>query len=282
MKTSTSLMLGLAAWLLANPGSVVAAEAEELSPRVRSGAPLSSDFLIVSGGFNRVSSGPAGGVTSLDWVHLSGNGKTYTTGAEAHSVGDNRWAFARLSSPLFEIDRFESRIGASIGGGKTAGERFPYQIYHASASYQATHQFYLTLSEQYLRLGEARGHLIKPGVTIFLNPRLTTELSFARSIGGNIQTQLVSGRLDLAGRPAGFFGGVVIGHTSPEIVRIGFGNETPGQRMREAYFGIRFRFREIEWTVVADFPDLGTNRQQIYTVGMKLPLRRNRRVHHEK
>jgi len=275
MKTSPGLVR-VAAWILLTAGSAIAAEPEE-APRpdgVRA-AGFPSDALILTGGFNRVSSAADGGSASLDWVHLTWPGKTYTAGVEVHSIGNSRWSFAKISAPLLKQERGELRIRADLGGGKTVGEDFPYQIYEASASYQAARRLYLTLNEQYLRIGDARGHLLKPGAMLLLSPRLTAEGSFARSIAGNIQTQFAAGRLDLAAQPVGIFGGVVIGHTAPEIVKVGIGNGTPGQDLREAYFGVRLRFQEIEWTVVADFPDLGTNRQQTLTVGVKLPLRRS-------
>ena len=277
MRTFHGTLLGIAALILLSTGLGVVSEAGELSPEPHPGVPLTHDFLVLTGGFNRVASSGDGGITSLDWVHLTRSGKTYTAGAEAHSVGDSRWAFLTFGSTLLKMDRFQLQIRGSFGGGNADGENFSYQSYEATVSYKTTQQFYLTLDEQYLKIGDAHGLLIKPGTTIFIRPWLRAELSFSQSVGGNVQTQLGSGRLDVDARAVGLFGGIAGGHTSPEIVRVEFGSETPGQSLKEAYLGFRLRLREIEWTVVADFPDLATNRQQIITVGLKLPLRRNRR-----
>lgn len=264
-------MIGFILLLLLSGATV--AVAQSAHPLTEISASSDVDALVITGGLDLFGSATRGGNGSVEWLHSNATGMTYTLGAAAFTVLDSNWAFGRGSIAFRPSDKIVVQAQASVGGGHMAGTTFPYQIYEGGLTYKTTDRVYLKINEQYLGIGEVKGHLLKPGVMLLLTQRFTADIAYAHSIAGNIDSAFLTSRFDFKTRRMGFLGGIAMGRAPAEIVNLKVGGQPRSETWKEVFVGFSIPLPWGELTVISDFPNLGATRRQTLTFGWKMPLR---------
>ena len=177
-----------------------------------------SDYIIVEGHSVRIPSVAAtGGAGGVHWLRTTRGGATLSTGVEAFSIAGSRWTVANAGGAFRPFANLVLHSQARVGRGRLTGEAFDYRMYEGGIAYRAGSRLHLTLADQYWHVADTRGHLIKPGLSWLPHRRLSADLTYARSAHGNLDANLVAGRLGMTIRSVTVIGGVAEGRGTAEL-----------------------------------------------------------------
>lgn len=263
------------AFLVAACGSL--ANAEDLARPMQGPADVAqivadTDSLIVAGQFDRITGAARGGGGAVDWVRTRADGTTLTAGIAHYALGGSEWTLARGGGALRFDDRVIVQGEASAGGGRADGASFSYLVLVARLHYRLASAAYLGLEERYIDIAATHGHLPKVSALIVASPALSADIGYARSAGGNLDTEFATARIDWQTRTARLFGGFVRGRIAPTVVNVDVGAGAPSKALREWFLGIAVPVSRIELTVSTDTIKLTDVRRQIVTVGVRIPI----------
>jgi hypothetical protein len=236
-------------------------------------ASASTDYLIVAGEWDHVVSTQGGGTGSIDWLRATPSGSTYAAGAAVSSITDSRWGIGKGEIALRPREGLILHAQARIGGGYTSGARFSYRAYDAGLAYRTSTRLYVTFDDQYLHVGETRGHLLKPGLAFSPARRVTTELTYAHSAGGTLDAEHVAGRLAVTMRQATLVSGAAAGRTAPEVFDVGVGGAVMTRDLREGFLGVQIRLPGAELMLIWSDLDVDAIHKRTLAASLKYQLR---------
>ncbi len=238
---------------------------------------LSEDRLLLTGNgstLNRSVSGGGGG--SLGWLHNFNPSTSLGIAGEYQTIANAHWSFGSLSGAVGGGSgglKWNAFAEGHEGAGDIGHKRFDYSVIAAGASGTFGSRLTILAESRQFDVDTAHGNLPKLGLSYLATPRLLLGASYARSIGGNLRSQITTARIDLYNRPVNAFVGYAFGHTAPELVvgtgavlgqtTITFG---PVPRLREGFAGLSKAFRRVEWTVLGDYQELSSTRRATVTV----------------
>ena len=123
------------------------------------------------------------------------------------------------------------------------------------------HRLAVQLDDRQFEVEKTHGNLPKLGLSYSWNPHISTAVSYAYSVSGNLGTHLTSVRIDLYSPKVNFLAGGAFGQVSPTV--LGLEILLPGKTLHEGYVGMTKPLPRLrgELTLVADYQDLsGSNR----------------------
>ena len=257
-----------------NPTAEIPASAIVSTAQEREGsAATARDFLVVAGGAD-TSGGATGRNVSLDWIRvLEKQDAFFSGGFSSFWAPASHWSFGKGSAAFRPADKFILEGQARIGAGHTGNTSFPYRVFNGTLTYQSFSRLHLRFGTEQIRIAETHGNIVKPGVTLLVSRLVAADMTYAGSVSGNVGTAYLAGRIDVAAQPAGFFGGVAAGHTTPEVFDLHVGMPPTQQSLWEGYFGVRLEVWRAEWNVVSDFTSVGETRKRAVTLSVKVPLK---------
>jgi hypothetical protein len=88
------------------------------------------------------------------------------------------------------------------------------------------------------------------------SPRLLTNVGYAHSVSGNLNTEVFTGRLDRFGQHANFIVGCAFGQADPSVVNLQPGLSLPSQTLKQGFIGIGKTFSGGEIQMLADYLQL--------------------------
>lgn len=236
------------------------------------GSTRAADSLIIAGQIDRVYPASGGG-GSVDWLHASVNGATLSGGVASYALGDSRWTFGRAGGAARLDDRFLVHGQASLGGGRTADSHFAYRLFSAGAFYGISPTTYLKGEDQYVDIGTTRGHLLKAGIAFLPLRDVTVDIGYARSAGGNLNSEFVATRVDWQTRYGRILGGLALGRSVRDLFNIDVGSGKPNADLRELFVGVAVPIARAELTIVIDVLGFEEVRRRTLTLSLKVPLR---------
>jgi hypothetical protein len=238
---------------------VAAAFAFVLAPAAR-GAGSSDDRIAVSADGATLTGTNGGGGGSLGWLHNFDADSLAGIAAEHQVIGDARWTFGSLNGSLTrgpENQRYSVYGEAHQGAGNDGSRAFHYSIQALGVAGTYFHRLSAQLEDKQIDVEGTRGNLPKVGVAYLWNAHLQTQLSYSRSVSGNLGTRLTAARIDVYGPLANVFAGVAFGPASPVIILNFQGGTIPGRQLHEGYVGLSKALpRHSELSVVADYQNL--------------------------
>jgi hypothetical protein len=236
----------------------------------------SADSILLTASADRFNSGELGSNASLDWIHHSASlprpRRTHTLGLAVYSAGDSRWSFGKLGAAYPLNDRITVQGQGSVGGGKTAGNGFGYQVYDNSVTAKVDPHFYFRLGHQFYRIAGSRSYLLKPGLVLVPTRRVQADLTYAHSALGNIGSQFFSGRIDFATRAVDWLGGLSWGDSTPGNLNLEIESAPRAQKFHDVFVGVSFRLPQSVLTVTGDFLDTEPSRRRSLTIAWKVPI----------
>lgn len=247
----------------------------ELSARPGAGVPLPRGVLFLSLELSDLSPGTGGERAAIDWVQPTRLGPTWFAGLSTSRLAGTEWNVGRFGAAAKVASKTTLDGEVHLGGGHTGDDRFDYRVIEAGLTHEIVdRRLYLKLKDRYLDIDATRGNLLEAGFTYLPGRRWSTQLTYARSTGGNFDTDYVSGRLDVAAhRRLRLLGGFALGRTRPEIFNV-IGEDAVD--LEEVFLGIVFPVRGTELTVVLDRLELGGVERGTVSLSLRVPWRRSR------
>jgi hypothetical protein len=251
-----SPLVALAAvWLAPHP----ACAADSTATALAAPSAPSPDSVVISANGSTLTGATGGGGGSLTWLHDFTAG-VLGVGGEYQRLADTHWAFGSLSGSVSTgspNDKWTFSADGHLGTGDTntpvGVHHFDYRVEGASVTSTLGGKFTLQLEGRQYDIDTTHGTLPKAGVGVLWTPHWQTSVSYGRSVGGNLGTELETLRLDHYGAAVNWLLGAAAGHVAPRIVNIYTGATGSAPQLREGYLGLSKAFGRSDWAILGDY-----------------------------
>jgi len=200
------------------------------------------------------------GAGSLNYLHYLTPNALFGVGAEHQFIEDATITFgaARAAWGRGEPGSRTTLIGEVLyGEGDDAGRDFDYQVIAGGITQGLTKQLSLEVEARDFDIDTTHGLLPKLGVSYLWSPRFLTYVSYAKSVSGNLGTELTTGRIDYYGSVVNLKFGGASGRANPAVLILQPGITLPAVQSKQAYAGIGKTFRRGEVLLLADYLETG-------------------------
>jgi hypothetical protein len=200
--------------------------------------PSSFDRLVFSADGSSLTGTNGGGGGSIAWLHNFDTDKLIGLAAEHQVLSVSHWSFGSLTGAVTVgpgDKRYTFYGEAHEGAGDDGGKGFKYNVEAIGVTGTYFRRLSATLEDKQINVETTHGNLPKVGLSYLWSPHFQTALSYQYSFGGNLGTQLTSGRFDIYG-PVNFLGGFAVGQASPTV--LGFLVTLPPHHLTEGYVGV--------------------------------------------
>ena len=260
-------------WLAA---ALMGAEAAAVEPPLPSPTPaaVGDQRLVFSTNGSTLTGGSGGGGASAAWLGSVGPDAVLGAGAEYQQIANAHWTTGSFTGSMgFGGGRTHLYVDAHEGAGDIGDHAFHYSLGSLGLLGQLTPELTLQLEERYIDIDTSHGSLPKLGLTYRMTLQLSATASYAKSVGGNLGTRLVVGRVDYTGVGFNALAGLAGGPAAPAVIFPGLHVVKPGPQLREGFVGIGKPFGRTEWLLLGDYQDVGGTRRTSITVNCTVHLR---------
>ncbi len=243
----------------------------------------SADRIVISANGSTLTGASGGGGGSLSWLHDFSSG-VFGIAGEYQTLANAHWAFGSLSGSLTggsPEDKWTLYGDVHLGEGDIGSyyglQRFDYDVEGAGVAGTFDGKLTVQAEARQYDIDTAHGNLPKISVGYLWTPHLQTTVSYARSVSGNLGTELATLRLDYFGRTVNWLIGGATGHVAPPIVNFYTGQTGPAPQYREGYLGIVKAFSGFDLSLLGDYLTVSGTRRITLTlvctlhVGRKAP-----------
>lgn len=209
-----------------------------------------------------------GGSGSLNWLHYITPDALFGIGAEHQFVEDATLTFGSLRGAWGHGEpssRFTLIAEAHYGEGDDDGRQFDYAVGVLGISQSLTSKFSVQLETRQIEIDTSRGNLPKLGLTYFWTPRFATQVAYARSVGGNLGTELTTGRMDYYGYVHLMAGGAS-GRANPAVLVLQPGVTLPASQSKQGFVGIGKTFSRGEVQLLGDYLEVSGSEKVTVTL----------------
>ncbi len=253
------IALGAAAVCRAQqPGTASGPAAGAVSTPLAPAAP--ADRLILSGDGATLTGTDGGGGGSAGYLHAFSADALVGVGVEYQRLYTADWAFGSLnaaySHALTATTRWSVHGEVHEGEGHTAGSFFRYGIEAVGAGSSLPGGLALDLEERQIDVAGNYGSLPKATLSKVWGTRWLTTLSYAHSVGGNLDTSYTLARVDYTGTHFNVLAGGSLGRVNPVVLNINGVLEGQTRHLNEFFFGLTKPFGRFDLSLLADEIDL--------------------------
>jgi hypothetical protein len=234
-------------------------------------APTPQDSFLASWQLDPASFADGSSGLSLDWIRRTTRGPIVTAGGGLFSIANSRWGLGRFGAAVKVSPRVTVQGQTSVGGGSTAGSRFKHLTLRGDLSTQATPRVSVTFGDEYISVAAAHGHLFRAGTAVRVSQRAAVDVTYATSIGGNLNTTFMVARVDHAAAALSVSAGVALGRTTPEIVSLTGTTSGGSQALRQVFAGISRPMGRVDLRVAIDVLRLATVTRSTLTFAVVVP-----------
>ncbi len=265
-RLSTLVVLSALLW----PQFASATDSSTVTPAAPS-AP-SADRLVISANGSTLTGASGGGGGSLSWLHDFSSG-VFGIAGEYQTLANAHWAFGSLSGSLAggspeakwtaygDVHLGEGDIGSYYGL-----QRFDYDVEGAGLAGTFDGKLTVQAEGRQYDVDTSHGNLPKIAVGYLWTPHFQTTVSYARSVSGNLGTELATLRIDHFGRTVNWLIGGATGHVAPPIVNFYTGQTGPAPQYREGYLGIAKTFARFDLSLLGDYLTVAGTKRITLTV----------------
>jgi hypothetical protein len=241
----------------------------------------SANSLIFSANGSTLTDASGGGGGSIGWLHDFSAGVLGLAG-EYQTLADAHWEFGSLTGAVSTGSasaKWTFSADAHLGSGDIAVfqglRRFNYDIEGADVAGTFGSKLTLQLDAQQYDVDTTHGALPKVGVGYLWTPHWQTTVSYARSVTGNLGTELETARVDHYGRTVNWLLGGATGHVAPAVVNLYTGINEPAPQLREGYLGLSQSFAGSDWSILGDYMKVANEKRITLTVVCTLHVGRS-------
>jgi TonB dependent receptor len=210
-----------------------------------------------------------GGIGSLNYLHYLTPDALFGLGVEHQFIEEATLTFgsARAAWGRGEPGSKTTLFGEGhYGDGDDNGREYGYSVYVLGVSQALSPQFFVDLEAREYDIDTTTGTLPKLGVSYLWTPRLLTYISYAKSFGGNLGTELTSGRINYYGSLLSLKVGASTGHANPAVLVLQPDVTLPAQQSKQGYIGIGKAFKRGEIEFLADYLETGPTEKVTLTL----------------
>ncbi|MEO8467017.1 MAG: hypothetical protein ABI640_16915 [Gammaproteobacteria bacterium] len=256
----------------------------EASPAVQQPAVPPTGRLTLSANGSTLSSADSGRGASIGWLRFLGSDALIGLSVEHQSIADAQWTFASVTGAVSHTSAggrkltFQGEV--QRGSGDEGGRSFSYRSTSAGITRAVTDRVSLRFESREIDIDRTHGNLPRLGLSVVWNAHFLTDVAYARSVSGNLGTELVSTRTDYYGARFKLLFGAAFGEAAPSVVNLQPGLALPdNSNLREAFFGVSKPLAHGEFLAVVDHLALGGNERSTLTISYAIPLRGETRSH---
>jgi hypothetical protein len=201
-----------------------------------------------------------GGGGSLNYMHYLTADALIGVGVEHQFIGESQWTFGTLRGAYgFGTPETKTTIYGELhaGQGDEDGRDFDYGIGVLGVSRFLSSNFSMQLETRQIEVDLSTGNLPKLGLTYIWRPHWVATVSYAKSISGNLGTELTSGRIDHYGRWFNVFVGGAAGQAAPVVLNLQPGVTVPVDNLKQGFVGLGKALARGEVQLVGDYLESG-------------------------
>ena len=264
-------LAGLAIGLI----SSTARSADSVAVTGTSPPSTSEDKLILTAQGSTLTGASGGGGGEIAWAHTFGPGTTASVAGDYQSIAGSHWAFGSLTGSVgwgSTGTRWTAYGEGHVGAGNTGTHPFDYGVYVAGVTGTFSGRYTVQLETRQIDIDQSHGNLPKIGLAMLVTRRLLASVSYAQSVSGNLDTDLLTARVDHYGTTLNWLAGIAEGHAAPAVVNINTGATGPAPRLKEGFAGIVRTWPRTELSLLADYLDLEGTKRITLTLSCTLHL----------
>ncbi len=239
------------------PQLAPAVDSAAVTPAAPSSA--SQNSLIISANGSTLTGASGGGGGSLAWLHDFSDAVLDIAG-EYQTLANAHWAFGSVAGSVSGGDAEakwtaygDVHLGAGDIGVYEGLQRFDYDVEGAGVAGTFGGKLTVQVEGRQYDIDTSHGNLPKIAVGFLWTPHLQTTVSYARSVTGNLGTELATLRIDHYGRAVNWLAGGATGHVAPPIVNFYTGLTGPAPQYHEGYLGIAKGFSRVDLSLLGDY-----------------------------
>jgi TonB dependent receptor len=201
-----------------------------------------------------------GGTGSLNYLHYLTPNALLGVGVEHQFIEEATLTFgsARAAWGRGEPSSRTTLFGeAHYGDGDDDGREYGYSVFALGINQALTTKLSLELEARDFDIDTTNGVLPKFGVSYLWSPRLLTYIAYAKSVSGNLGTELMTGRIDYFGSYFNLKLGGATGEANPAVLILQPGITLPATQSKQGYMGIGKTFKRGEVLFIADYLETG-------------------------
>jgi hypothetical protein len=244
------MRLALTALCLTSIAAVAPATAAEIDARP-------PDKLSLSGSRSNFRDSDAdGGGGALSYLHYFTPNAIGGAGVDHTFVEDTKLTYGSLRGAWGRGEassRFNVLAEAYYGEGDDVGRKFDYRVGVLGISQALTSKLSVQLETKQFEIDTTDGNLPKLGLTYVWTPRFVTNVSYAKSVSGNLGTELTSGRADYYGKYINWLAGGSTGTANPAVLVPLPGVIVPPTHSTQGFLGIGKTFKRGELQLLGDY-----------------------------
>jgi hypothetical protein len=225
--------------------------------------------LILSANGVRLTGVDEGGGGSLSYLHYLTPDALIGLGGEHQFIADSKWTFGSLRGAVgFGAPERKTTLVAEMhyGEGDDAGRDFDYSVAVLGLSQAITSKLSIQLEGREIDVDRSNGNLPKIGVTYAWSPQWVTNVSYAESVSGNLETELTGARIDRHGRHVHVFAGGASGRADPVVLNLQPGAVLPVSNLKQGFAGIGRSFSRGEVQLIGDYLESGESERITVTL----------------
>ena len=251
-------------------------QASQASPQPAAPVP---DRLTLTANGSTLSAASGGSGASLAWLHYIRSAGMIGLGVEHQSIADASWQFASVNGAFTRKNAAGRTLSIDAviqrGSGDEAGRAFSYSVTAAGVTDAVTDRVSLRVQSRQIDVDRTNGNLVELGFSYLWNTRFSTNVAYARSVSGNLGTELVSTRTDYYAEHFRVLFGAAFGEAAPSVVNLQPGFPTPGgSSFRQVFGGLSKPLERGELLAVADYLELSGSERVTLTISYTIPLGR--------
>lgn len=240
------------------------------------------DRLTLTANGSTLSAASGGRGVSLGWLRDLRSEAMIGLGVQHQTIADARWTFASINGVLTRRSAAGRTLNLTAdihrGSGEDTGRAFDYAVTAAGVMGTVTDRLSLRFETREIDIDRTNGNLPKFGLSFSWNTRFLTDVAYARSVSGNLGTELVSTRTDYFGDRFRLLFGAAFGEAAPSVLNLQPGLSVPdGSSFRQFFAGVSKPLERGELLAVADHLQMGGSERATLTISYTIPLRREQR-----
>ena len=131
----------------------------------------------------------------------------------------------------------------------------------------------LQLEERQIDVDTSHGSLPKVGLSMLWNRQWLTSASYARSVGGNLGTDVETVRVDYYRQTLSLLAGGAVGRIAPAVVNLQGAVQPGAKQMKEVFVGVSQGYSRADWMLLADYLDVSGSKRVTLTLNCTVHIR---------
>lgn len=227
------------AWLFAIAGSLAPVCVLQAAPST------ADDRILIGLQGESLTNTSGGGGGSIGWLHNFDANTLVGAGVEHQMLANSHWTFGSLNAAytMGQADQRYTVYGEAHEGAGNSGDRsLGYHIEGVGLVGTYFSRLSVSLEDRQFFVDTVSGNLPKLGLSYLWDPHFQTSVSYSYSVGSNLGTRLLAGKINVYAPGLNWLAGISVGQATAAVLTPGAtiaGQPTsvPGLRVKEGYVG---------------------------------------------